>query len=564
MGKKSRVTAAPQPVEVDITSVAWVLTLTPPTEAGPAKARATATVKFDATTAGFPVLDLWVEDDKTLAATLDGVAVATIRKPLVKGEPGSEVRVVQQTVAAGSSYTLVYTYDLPVTEASCVRWVDGKGFDVFTQFSDVDIDAGPQVLWPCGAIGDQYALTVTLHVPDHGGQYTLFVNATPYFHPAVSGAVKIVFPADFRAMDHYLHLVPEKVTPHPPNGYIEVDGNRIPTFVYGPEAEKVAKVLPELVADLATRFGPYPHPVLIVLTGVAEGMEYAGALKADRHSLKHELIHQWVGRGLRPADPDALWFDEAVATALGNPERLKMLWNRNPKLSLAVRQPDKWTRHTPRQAYQAGALVVASLNRGNLLSAIQLAATTDYGKGVGAIPGDQVFKLLLGVQKSERVMQLAAGTGTQRAKALSSFSSLRGLGKAERQSGGGADQIWIGTVAFHDSNGALVLLAHRAQVNNTTVREYWAMADDHRLAEYPGTTTWNAEVVGQASSPKLFEDFKIAARYYFACAYAYDTLPTLQFASHTVTDEADASPTMGTCNDWAAHKALKKYDWEDP
>jgi hypothetical protein len=64
--------------------------------------------------------------------------------------------------------------------------------------------------------------------------------------------------------------------------------------------------------DLQARFGPYPHDKLI-LYGTVYAIEYAGAAEVAGGSVLHELVHQYFGRCVLPADGNAGWIDEAIA-----------------------------------------------------------------------------------------------------------------------------------------------------------------------------------------------------------------------------------------------------------
>lgn len=68
----------------------------------------------------------------------------------------------------------------------------------------------------------------------------------------------------------------------------------------------------EALATLAPLFGPLPHDRLH-LYGARHGIEYAGAAEVAGSNVFHEMVHQYFGRHLMPADGNSGWIDEAIA-----------------------------------------------------------------------------------------------------------------------------------------------------------------------------------------------------------------------------------------------------------
>lgn len=84
-------------------------------------------------------------------------------------------------------------------------------------------------------------------------------------------------------------------------------------------AEELAEATAEAVRSLASRFGPFPYPTLVVplVSDVGGGEEYSSAIlmgEADEDLLVHEVAHMWffglVGNS-QFRDP---WLDESFAT----------------------------------------------------------------------------------------------------------------------------------------------------------------------------------------------------------------------------------------------------------
>ena len=74
----------------------------------------------------------------------------------------------------------------------------------------------------------------------------------------------------------------------------------------------------QTLSDLEMRYGEWAHPSLLIqaygeMTDTG-GMEYVGAAATAFQGLDHELFHSYFGRGAMPANGNAGWIDEAVAT----------------------------------------------------------------------------------------------------------------------------------------------------------------------------------------------------------------------------------------------------------
>jgi hypothetical protein len=78
-------------------------------------------------------------------------------------------------------------------------------------------------------------------------------------------------------------------------------------------------------------------------------------------ALGHEITHSWFARGVMPANGNAGWIDEAIARwrDLGYPRASAV--NRRPPVNLAGFSP--YRRHTPRQSYAMGSLLLSELDR---------------------------------------------------------------------------------------------------------------------------------------------------------------------------------------------------------
>ena len=101
-----------------------------------------------------------------------------------------------------------------------------------------------------------------------------------------------------------------------------IDGRDIPAVVYAsrsvwggtPGLEFLKNKAETVFHELESDYGAWPHPVLIVYNAGMGGMEYCGATMTDSSALGHEMFHSYFARGVMPANGNAGWLDEALAS----------------------------------------------------------------------------------------------------------------------------------------------------------------------------------------------------------------------------------------------------------
>lgn len=91
----------------------------------------------------------------------------------------------------------------------------------------------------------------------------------------------------------------------------------IPITIFGDEKQEES--FPDYEAQtkaalklLHEKFGPLGF-VELVLHAERHGVEYAAAAEVGGSNILHEMVHQYFGRGVLPADGNAGWIDEAIA-----------------------------------------------------------------------------------------------------------------------------------------------------------------------------------------------------------------------------------------------------------
>ena len=120
------------------------------------------------------------------------------------------------------------------------------------------------------------------------------------------------------------------------------------------------------MGELEADYGPYAHKDMLIyvartLEPPLAGMEYCGATMTNPgHTLEHELLHSWFGRGIMPANGNAGWIDEAIARWRDNGYPRADSEPGRPPVNLAGFSP--YRRRTTREAYFFGSLLLSEID----------------------------------------------------------------------------------------------------------------------------------------------------------------------------------------------------------
>jgi hypothetical protein len=337
-----------------------------------ARGRATVTFLVEGE-GGFPALDLRQPVDDVV---LDGRRLRSESFPHrdLGAGPGTEMRVLEHDVEPGSRHILELGYPLETPDApdaEPIGWRDGGvSFDLW--MSDL-YPARYLELWiPAPLCHDRFALTVTVEVVGTAEPHLLLTNAGPA--PTRGTAWTVRYPPSFTALSPMLVLAPAS----------EMEWRRRPVVLpsraepidlrtarhrdvdvdLGACEADIAAWLP----FLAARYGPWVHgPSMTTLVwGSARGMEYDGAATASVEALEHEVFHSWFGRGVKPARASDGWIDEGWTSWATASRRVEAPRFDTAELDLDAEPvllypPHPWSRHTPQEAYVAGARLFAGL-----------------------------------------------------------------------------------------------------------------------------------------------------------------------------------------------------------
>ena len=320
------------------------------------RAAGRALMRFRLSQPGRPILDM-VPRPQRLA--LDGEELPPERLRLVlPPDESTPLRVLDKELDAGASHELVIEYELP--EATVQFGGGGVRLGLF--MTDLNQRGYLERHAPANLEFDQLPLNLEVRVTGSGHAHRLFTNGRP--EQLDGDAWRVSFPDYFTCSSYFLHLTdrPLTVRERSFNG----EEREINVTAYGEDPAEVEQAAEEALGfmkELEGTFGPYTHDSLLVYcTGdISGGMEYAGATMTSLHALGHELTHSWFARGVMPANGNAGWIDEAIATWRGQGYPTASGLTTRPPVNLAGFSP--YRRHTPMESYYYGALLLSELDR---------------------------------------------------------------------------------------------------------------------------------------------------------------------------------------------------------
>jgi hypothetical protein len=283
--------------EYDITyNVAWK------------KTNVKSTITFKQDKAGMPVFDL-IPSAKNV--TIDGEPVKLLE---AQAPDGATLRQIDTVLEAGehvleleNSFKENVRYNLLARKVSSAFWIrDLKGRKFLEQYVPSNFEF------------DQYQ--VTMNVTFAG---TKTARQDIYANGKVTqtspNSYQIVFPDYYTVSCHYFHTTPKGQKKRIDFTYKSIDGRDLPVTVYTSWWSRPSKFKNEAIKifqELEADYGPWGHDGLIAYetfpgTG---GMEHAGATQTSTAALDHEMLHSYFAKGVMPANGNAGWIDEAIAS----------------------------------------------------------------------------------------------------------------------------------------------------------------------------------------------------------------------------------------------------------
>lgn len=313
-----------------------------------------AVIEFTASAEGHPVFDLVNEPT---AVKLNGAkaVVETIKLP---GNV-SQVRVLGATVKAGT-HTMEIT--APVTE---LVEMDGKSVKSAFWTTDLDDRGYLEQYLPANMEFDRVPMTFNIEFVGLQNEQRIYTNGV--VTKTGEGQYQVVYPEYFTSSSLFFHTTPVGAMAEKSFTYRSIDGRELPVVVYkkpsmwGSDEGALTRLQQQTVTvltELENDYGPFLHPSVTIYNAGSGGMEYCGATMTDTGALGHELTHSYFARGLMPANGNAGWIDEALASWRDNNyPRLNSL---NGSANMAGRLP--YTRFTDMAAYSFGARFMGYLD----------------------------------------------------------------------------------------------------------------------------------------------------------------------------------------------------------
>ncbi len=281
------------------------------------QARLKSTIQFNAEESGFPIFDLI---DEPGLVSLDGKPVGSelISSPVLNGEV-TKFRIAKGEVTPGK-HTLVIIHILKNYAPKFTAGSVSSGFFM----SDLDSRGLLERYLPANMEYDQVEMQFEVEVLGAAEEHIIFSNGQQTQTSPAKWTIK--FPSFYNSGSIYFHIRPATNTRIERFSYTSADKRTLPAVVYMTEVMRndLNEYKAEIISSLQKferLFGPFPHESVVVYATEREsgGMEYAGATVTNMWALPHELAHSYYGRGVMPANGNAGWIDEAMATLVGGP-----------------------------------------------------------------------------------------------------------------------------------------------------------------------------------------------------------------------------------------------------
>lgn len=322
-------------------------------DASSGRTTANATINFSVAQEGMPIFDLI---PKPTRIELDGVELPLSSVFLLKDpDRQSILRAVGVEVSPGQNHVLEVDYQL----SDEVSYSDGAVAAGFFMSDLTDREYWEQYA-PTNYEYDQYQQTVFVDITGTDRAHELFVNGV--VTDLGFNRWQIEYPSYFTSSSFYFHMAVKGRFAVERSTYAGLNGT-IPLTVYSGSQSNVSRGMTNLkryLAELEGTYGAFAHASFTAyITDTGGGMEYCGATITSLGALGHETTHSWFARGVMPANGNAGWIDEAIAS-----------WRDDgyPRGNGAVGTPrvlggfSPYKRYTTRDAYSYGAELMADFD----------------------------------------------------------------------------------------------------------------------------------------------------------------------------------------------------------
>ncbi|MBY0517088.1 MAG: hypothetical protein K2P81_09280 [Bacteriovoracaceae bacterium] len=313
-----------------------------------------STIEFEADESGFPLLDLATTPSSVL---IDGASavMASIQTP----DRATTLKVINTSVTAGH-HVMVITSPL----SSLVDWKNG-GVHSATWTTDLNDRGYLEQYMPANMEFDQVPMIFDVKFVNATKKQIIYTNGE--LQAISNNEFRVVFPQYFTSSSMFFHTVPEGVMAETRFDFNSIDGRKLPVVIYlkpgflGSPDSQLERLKSETVSvlnELESDYGPFLHPRVTIYNAGSGGMEYCGATMTSLSALGHELTHSYFARGIMPANGNAGWIDEALASWRDNG------YPRGSGFSGSANMAGRasYTRFTDRQAYTYGASFMSNLD----------------------------------------------------------------------------------------------------------------------------------------------------------------------------------------------------------
>lgn len=267
---------------------------------------AVSTIKFIATKEGMPIFDLVpspisVEiDDRPVTQRLVSLPgnVSKVRVALDTVAPGEHTLKIVNRIKENVGYSLLRN----VRAAFWIRDLKDRLF--WEQYLPVNLEF------------DQHPRVMDLEFKGRK-VHNQVIHANGKVTATGKNKWRVEYPAWYTVSAPYFHTMRKGARNTKYFTLKSIDGREIPITIYtffpwsvNRFAKETKRVFNELEAD----YGPWPHDFFIAYGAGFGGMEHAGATMTSFGALDHEMLHCYFAKGVLPANGNAGWIDEAIAS----------------------------------------------------------------------------------------------------------------------------------------------------------------------------------------------------------------------------------------------------------
>jgi len=259
---------------------------------------------------GAPLFDLTSEPQEVV---LDGEVVKT--KLVKTPDKETSLRIILTTANVGEHHLIIKN---KITKN--IKFGRGSASAAFW-YSDLDDREFLEQYVPTNFEYDQYAMSFKVHLLEATEAHRIFTNGRVQLMD--ENNFQVFFPETYNCASPFFHFGPSDDFNSVKNIYKSVDGRELPVVVYtkdrlffDADIDSYMDTALQTLSELEKDYGAFPHQSLLVYAApnFGGGMEYAGATITDHWALPHEITHSYFGRGLMPANGNAGWIDEALAS----------------------------------------------------------------------------------------------------------------------------------------------------------------------------------------------------------------------------------------------------------